>query len=101
MAEATYTPMFCPAPRRASAEHPGGKWTSHPWTAPEVKEYHVIGGRFVKGGHDFADRAASIAAGVSPEKDETPKISKPARDLNDALENMSPEERQALLEKLA
>lgn len=95
-----HSPMTCPAPQRASREA-FGLWTSHPWTVEEVKAYRAIDGYFVKGWHDFADRAAAIAAGVAPEKEETPKVSYAGVRLSKAIDKLTPEEKLMLLEKLA
>ena len=49
------------APRR-SWERTRNGFSSHPWTAREVLEYRLIGGWFMNGAHDFADREAAKAA---------------------------------------
>lgn len=48
----------------SDSEHGINGWCSIPWTARAVREYQQAGGWFAKGKHNFADRAASVAAGV-------------------------------------
>ena len=55
------------APRRMSEELPDGRYYTLPWSKPGVLSYRAIGGWFEKGKHDFADRAAAVAAGVLKE----------------------------------
>ena len=65
------TKLSQPAPRRASVRTLMG-YHSQPFTVQDVELTLAGGGWFLKGGyHEFADVAASRAAGVLPPKKET------------------------------
>ena len=57
--------MAFPAPKRMSVRGLFGYFHTQPWTEDEVQSYLSIGGWFVQGRHDFADRRAAVAAGLS------------------------------------
>lgn len=62
---ATPNRLAYPAPARCWSGTMFEGFSSHPWTVEDVVSARGGGAWFAKSRHDFADRAAALAAGVS------------------------------------